>query len=126
MVKTVVFALAAVCVALLLRKETPEYAVFAALFGGAAILIYVLPQALTLVNAAQTYFDRLGSGRTYFSSLVRVAGIALLTQFAADVCRDSGESALASETEFAGKVLITLCALPVIEGLIGVMGTLSG
>ncbi|MBQ6019435.1 MAG: hypothetical protein IJL26_04565 [Clostridia bacterium] len=115
MVKTVLFALTAVCAGLLLRRYAPEYAVFAAVFGGAAILLYVLPQALTLIDAAQVFFDRLGEGRECFSALVRVTGIALLTQFAADTCRDSGESALASQTELAGKVLMMLCAVPVLE-----------
>lgn len=117
MIRTALFALAAVCAGLLLRRHAPEYAVFASLFGGAAILIYVMPQLVTLIGAAQGYFDSLGEGRTYFSALVRVTGIALLTQFAADTCRDGGESALASQTEFAGKVLMTLCALPVLQAL---------
>ncbi|MBQ6163409.1 MAG: hypothetical protein IK118_05885 [Clostridia bacterium] len=118
MIKTVVFAIAAVSVVLLLRKNAPEYAVFASVFGSVAIMLFVLPQALTLINEAQGYFDGLGTGREYFSALVRVSGIALLTQFASDTCRDSGESALASQTEFAGKVLMTLCALPIFRSIL--------
>jgi stage III sporulation protein AD len=49
-----------------------------------------------------------------------------LAQFAADACRDAGESALASKMELAGKITILILALPLFEkitqtavGLIG-------
>ena len=35
-----------------------------------------------------------------------------MAQFAADACRDAGESALASRVELAGKMAVVLLSLP--------------
>ena len=44
--------------------------------------------------------------------LLKALGICLLTQLTADVCRDAGETALATHAEFAGKVALLLLILP--------------
>ncbi len=123
MIRTALFAVICLGAILLLRRYCPEFAAPAGILAGAALLSFTLPQVLTLVNASQEFFDRLGTGGGYFPALLRVVGIALVTQFAADACRDSGESSLAAQTEFAGKILMILCALPILREL---LSTLTG
>jgi stage III sporulation protein AD len=45
-------------------------------------------------------------------------GIALLTQFCADVCRESGESGAASTVELTGKMEILLLCLPLLDEIL--------
>ena len=47
--------------------------------------------------------------------LFKALGICYLTQFAADSCRDAGESALAVKAEIAGRIAVLLISLPLLS-----------
>ena len=51
--------------------------------------------------------------------LLRVLGIALVAQFAADTCKEAGLSAAATAVELCGRVLALLQALPLLQSLLG-------
>ena len=53
--------------------------------------------------------------RMLVTILFKAVGICLLTQLAGDVCRDSGESSIASKIELAGRAAILLTAMPLIQ-----------
>ena len=55
--------------------------------------------------------------------LLKITGIAYLSEFGANVCRDSGETAIASKVELAGKILIIGLSIPI---LVTLMETLLG
>jgi stage III sporulation protein AD len=54
----------------------------------------------------------------YFTSVLKITGIAYISEFGAEICRDAGEGAIASKIEMAGKVIIIALAIPVITSLI--------
>ena len=51
--------------------------------------------------------------------LLRVLGIALVAQFAADTCKEAGLSAAATAVERCGRVVALLQALPLLQSLLG-------
>ena len=51
----------------------------------------------------------------YVLVLFKALGICYLTQFAADSCRDAGESALAVKAEIAGRIAVLLISLPLLS-----------
>ena len=64
---------------------------------------------------------------TGFSVYIETVIIAVISESAADLCRDAGESAIASKTEFAAKIMIIYLALPVIKNLISLaFGVVEG
>ena len=48
------------------------------------------------------------------AAVVKITGIAYTAQFSADICRDAGESAVASRIELAGRLMMLLAALPMV------------
>ena len=54
----------------------------------------------------------------YLGCLVRVLGIALAAQFAADTCREAGMAAAATAAELGGRILALLQALPLLQELL--------
>jgi len=52
------------------------------------------------------------------TTILKIVGIAYIGDFGAQVCRDAGESAIASKVEFAAKVLVLIVALPIVVGLL--------
>ena len=53
--------------------------------------------------------------------LLKVTGVALLAELAAQLCRDAGSGALAQKIELAGKVVILCASLPVLVQLCDVV-----
>ena len=105
----------------LLKQYKPEFAVISQ-----AVLLFLLGDETE--KALSFLQEFLGAGAipaAYITILLKVLGIALITQFTADMCRDSGESAMASKVEFAGKIIIVGTGLPVIEGFTGLISGMA-
>ena len=111
-------ALLGTIVTLILKQQTPEMAVQAALVTGVVIFLSIAASLGTAVDYIMDIANRFGVDTQYIATVVRIIGIAYICQFAAEVCRDAGENAIAVKVEFAGRVLILLYALPVIEALL--------
>ena len=60
------------------------------------------------------------------AALSKGIGICIITELAADTCRDAGESALATATELTGKTSLLLISLPLLEVLLGIMREVLG
>ena len=109
------FTAAVLC--LTLKKDQPAFAFLVSVCAAAGVLATVLHQAQPVLDWLDTwggYFQGAGLG-----CLVRVLGIALAAQFAADTCKEAGLSAAATAIELCGRVLALLQALPLLQSLLG-------
>ena len=50
--------------------------------------------------------------------LIKITGIAILTEFAVSICKDSGESAIANKIDIGGKIMIVAVSVPIISSLL--------
>ena len=50
--------------------------------------------------------------------ILKITGIAILTEFAVSICKDSGESAIASKIDLGGKIIIISISIPIITALL--------
>jgi len=108
---TVVAALLAV----LLRGSRPEQGMMLRLGAGAVVLAAVLGQVSPLLASVQDMLSRSSLSWEYGSLVFKGLGICLLSQTAADTCRDAGETALAGKVELSSKITLLLLALPLFE-----------
>ena len=93
-------------------KTGREYGVMisaaaAAIITGASVL--ALSPVIAFIN---DLYEKTGADSQYINILYKSLGICYITEIAAGVCRDSGESALASQAETAGRVILAVMALP--------------
>lgn len=105
-------AVTATIIAVLLKKYNPEYSVVISLLAGVLTLFLILSKLSPAISEISNLLAAAGMANEYGAVLFKALGVCFLAQFAADSCRDAGESALASKVELAGKVLILLLALP--------------
>lgn len=116
---------AAVC-SVLLKPYRPEYA-FAVTAGAAACSITLLINLIfPRLEQLKTLFEKSGNVPEYFSVALKAIAIAYVCEFAAETCRDFGQSALASKAELAGKCAIFILCVPlmcaVVETALGFAG----
>ena len=101
--------------AVLLRQQRPEQAMAVGLLAGIGILALVLTKAVPVFSTLQDLLGTAALPEEYGQVLFKALGICLLTQLAADACKDAGESALAAKAELAGKLFLLMLALPLFE-----------
>lgn len=119
MIKIIAFALMALFLLGILRQYNPNYALLMSL-AACALLLALAVRALTPVfSFAQTLaaYARWSD----FSVVYKAVAISLLSQSAQDLCRESGQLALAGRVEFAGKVAVLVAAMPLFTSLGGII-----
>ena len=76
------------------------------------ILVALLSQARQIIGTVNSIVAASQINTGYIAILLKVVGICLLTEFAVNTCRDAGSQSLAGNVSLAGKLLVTITALP--------------
>ena len=108
----------------LLKQYKPEFAVVSEIVSLVILVFMLSGEVRNSLGSFSFFFEETGINKDYTSSLIKITGIALVTQLSSDMCRDAGETAVASKVEFAGKVLILATGLPIIKGFTGFVAQL--
>ena len=120
-------ALVGLTALLILRQYKPEWAVFIRI----ALTVVSMGIILSMVGTVISYVTDLAVGMSALDGntwpiLLKALGIAFLTETAASICRDSGETTLAGWVETAGKLEILLLSFPLIRTVLDTVATLLG
>ncbi len=109
-------------VTLIIRRVNPELS-FALAGVTTAVLILacagVMDELLSALRETQLIF---GTSAAEFRPMLKCLGIAIVSRFGADLCRDASQSALASAVEMAGSLCADAVAMPVIISLMTTIG----
>jgi stage III sporulation protein AD len=54
----------------------------------------------------------------YVETILKIIGIAYITEFAAQITKDAGQGAIASKIELGGKIFILAMAIPILTVMI--------
>ena len=99
---------------LIIKREKPEIAVQLSLALAAIIFLMILAKVTIVLNLFRDMAEKANISQMYLNTILKVIGIAYITEFGAQVCRDAGEGAVAGKIEFAGKVMVMVMAIPII------------
>lgn len=98
-VKIIGIAFVALIVIILLRQYKPEFAIYASILAGAIILFMSLGKLSGIIDLLTTLSNKTSVNGEFLGILLKITGIAFLTEFAVSVCKDAGESAIASKVD---------------------------
>ncbi len=99
---------------LIVKQQKPELAVPLSLTLAAIIFLMVVNKLGVVLNLFRELAEKAQISQLYLTTILKIIGIAYITEFGSQVCRDAGEGAVASKIEFAGKIFIMLMAVPII------------
>lgn len=108
----------ATVIIIVLRTQKPEIAVQVSIVTGVVIFMLLATKLSAVIDLLGRYADRADIKPVYFTTVLKITGIAYIAEFGAEVCRDAGESSIASKIELAGKVTIVVLAVPIITSLL--------
>lgn len=112
--------------AVMLKRYHGEYAILVSIGGGALVIFLILARITPALSQVQEWISTVGLPGQAAAILFKTLGICFLTQFAADTCKDAGESALAGKVELAGKITVVILALPLFQQIAGTAISLVG
>lgn len=116
--KIIAIALISVILISILKQHRPEFATYASIIAGAIIIYFIVEEFTPVITMLQNLSFKMGVSSKFLIILLKITGIAYLTEFGSSLCKDSGETAIATKVELAGKVLIISLSIPIITTLI--------
>ncbi|ABP67714.1 hypothetical protein Csac_2131 [Caldicellulosiruptor saccharolyticus DSM 8903] len=117
----VILCIVSMLIVSILRKTQKEIAIVITVILGILVFILVVDKLAYIVDKITEMSTKISYANTYIKTLLKMTGIALISEYTASVCKDSGEEAIAKKLEFAGKILILFLSLPLILGLFEVI-----
>ena len=126
MVKIALFGLITIFLVLMAGSVKREYAVLVMVGATLLLAIYSITSLQTIVDKIREFEDSIGLEHEYLEILLKMAGIAYLTQLVVSLCRDAGNGAVAGQVGIAGKISMLLVSFPVLEALLKTLGEMMG
>ncbi len=100
-----------------LKQHKSAVATLVSLAGGCLLLFFTLPYLKDLFAYAGMFAEKTGLNPAHIGAVLKIVGVTFVAECAAALCRDAGESALASSLEIAGKLVILGLSAPIITSL---------
>lgn len=101
-------------ITMVLKEYKKEYAIYSSLIGGAIILFISMDTLKTIIDFIEELSIQ-GYNYEFMKLLLKVTGIAILTEYAVNICKDTGENSIANKIDFGAKIVIISLSIPVIS-----------
>ena len=117
-IKIIGIALIALIIIIMLKQYRPEYAIYVSIIAGILILFLAMEKFSGIINLLKTISDKTYINKQFLGILLKITGIAIITEFAVSICADAGEKAIATKLEIGSKVIIITMSIPIISSLL--------
>lgn len=116
-----VFALISAVICMTVSRSSAGFRLFISAAACAMILLRTSDELSGILSQIRSIFDESSLDHSYVLILIKGLGICYITNFAVSVCRDCGETAIASQTLLAGRIALLVISLPMLEDLIEII-----
>ena len=123
-IKVGILGVAAVLLAIPLRKDKQEYSMFISMAVCICIFIYIITKVEIVLEFIQKLEGLVAIDTAYIGLVIKMVGITYAAEFAVNVCKDAGFRAIAGQIETFAKMSILVVSLPVLLALIDTIGSL--
>ena len=117
-VKIIGIGLIALIIIVIIKQYKPEFAIYVSLGAGILIFALIADKMSGIIDILKSLASKTAINSDFLVLLIKITGIAILTEFAVSVCKDSGESAIASKIDLGGKVIIMSMSIPIMSSLL--------
>ena len=117
-IKIIGIAFLAVIIIVILKQYRPEFAIYASIIAGVLILALASNTLSGIIDMIKSISNKTSINSEFLVILIKITGIAFLSEFAVSICKDAGESAIASKVDVGGKIIIISMSIPIINALI--------
>jgi stage III sporulation protein AD len=108
----------AALLSIVIKQYKPEFGMYISLVAGVIMLLAIIRGVAPVLGTIGDLIEVVSLHAAYGAALLKALAICYITQLACDTCRDSGETAIASKIEMAGKLAIILVSLPLFTSVV--------
>lgn len=123
-IKLVGFSIFAIFMILTLKEQRKDIALVLSILTGIGILIFSITKISSVVEMLNDLILKSGMNKEFFAIILKVTGISYLIEFTKNICKDAGETSVATKIEMAGKVIIVSLSLPLISALVNSLSSI--
>jgi len=120
-IQLVLISMVAALIYIILKDIQPTFAFLILLLTSILIILVVIRQIHAIIQLLQSIGERASIDTTYIHTILKIIGIAYVTELGANITKDAGLASVASKLELAGKIFILLLAIPIITAVIDVV-----
>ena len=117
-IKIIGVGLIALIIIIILKQYRPEFVIYVSIIAGVIILILIMDKVSAIIDLLTSLSNKTAINNEFLVLLIKITGIAFLTEFSVSICKDSGETAIANKIDIGGKVLIISMSIPIIASLL--------
>jgi stage III sporulation protein AD len=121
MIKIGLIGIAAVFLALPLKKEKSEFSLLIVIMAGLLIFFYTLARVQVIADFLSQMMDNLPIEKTYLQALMKMLGITYIAEFVSSLCREAGYGSIAGQMELFAKLTIIALGIPELIYLVEVI-----
>jgi len=100
-----------------MKGVKPEFGTVMSIAGTVAVFAMGLSRVGYLMDTIEELKGWLPIKETYLKLMLKMMGISFLAEFAANICKDAGCSAIAGQIELFGKISVLVTGMPVVLAL---------
>ena len=119
--KIIAVGIITVICAVILKQVKPELAIMVSIAGSLTIVLLILSSVTNLFGSYRNLLEKTGLSGNLFTCVLKVIGVGYLVEFSSGICVEAGVSSVANKILLAGKVLILMMCMPVLQSLIDVV-----
>ena len=108
----------------ILKETRKDIAMIVALITVAIIMAFGINYISQVVDVIKELANKAGLPDNFLSIILKIIGIAYIVEFASDICKDSGQEAISSKIQFAGKCVILTMGMTIIGNFVEVINKL--
>lgn len=117
-IKIAMLGISGVLLALLLKQQKSEYALYISLAAAVLILVFSVNRLQIVMETIQKIESFIQIDGSFVKILIKMIGITYVAEFAAGICKDAGFGAVGNQIEMFGKFSIMAVSVPVLLSLI--------
>ena len=107
-----------------LKETRKDIAMIVALVTVAIIMVFGISYIAQIIDVIKELANKAGLPDNFLSIILKIIGIAYVVEFASDICKDSGQEAISSKIQFAGKCVILTMGMTIIGNFVEVINKL--
>ena len=117
-IKIIGVGLISLIIIIIVKQYKPEFTLYISLLTGAIILIFLMDKITGIIDILTSLSNKVAINKQFLTVLIKITGIAFLTEFAVSICKDTGETAIANKVDMGGKIIIVSMSIPIISSLL--------
>lgn len=108
----------AVLLAVQFKSSGNEYGVYLVMAAGMVLFFFGTGKMRIIVETAKQIQEYISINSIYLTTLLKMAGITYIAEFASGICKDAGYGSMGTQIEIFGKLSILAVSMPVILALL--------